>query len=200
MSVGRPGHARGLFKRLAQAAQRLVCALQPGAAKPKTAMNGLPPSARGSTGRPADPAEHARVVAREWEDVAEGYVQKRLRQLGIPERCIGAPHYERGGQRRAFLPSESKGGTNDFAVRLYVDSGVRNPALNAEKNGPDATRLWARSRLRDRIDAVIAHEFEEGRGLSHNHVVERVADTRLLISENARRILKSVAEGVKRQR
>ena len=53
-------------------------------------MVGLPPSARGLTGRFADPALHARAVAREWADVAEAYTQKRMRELGIPERQIGA--------------------------------------------------------------------------------------------------------------
>jgi hypothetical protein len=44
---------------------------------PTPAMIGLPPSARGLTGRPKDIAEHAQVVAREWEDVGETYVQER---------------------------------------------------------------------------------------------------------------------------
>jgi hypothetical protein len=81
-----------------------------------------------------------------------------------------------------------------------VDSGVLNPLLNAEAIGPEASKLWARSRLRDRIDAVIAHEYEESGGISHDQVVERVAETALPIGESARRILRSIAEGEKRQR
>jgi hypothetical protein len=77
------------------------------------AMIGLPPSARGLTGRPADPASHAQEVAREWEDVGEVYVQKTMRELGIAEHRIGAPNYERGGVKRAFLPEDTRGGTND---------------------------------------------------------------------------------------
>ena len=53
-------------------------------------MIGLPPSARGLTGRPADIAEHARQVANEWEDVAEAHVQNAMRGLGIPDHRIGA--------------------------------------------------------------------------------------------------------------
>jgi hypothetical protein len=59
---------------------------------PPPAMIGLPPSARGLTGRPADLALHARQVAREWEDVVEVYIQKTMRELGIAEqriRCAG---------------------------------------------------------------------------------------------------------------
>ena len=42
-----------------------------------------------------------------------------------------------------------------------MDSGAFNPELNAQVNGPEATKLWAKSRLRDRIDSVIAHEHLE---------------------------------------
>jgi hypothetical protein len=57
-------------------------------------------------------------VAGEWEDAAESYVQKRMRELGIEEHRIGAPDYDRGGERHTFLPEDTKGGTNDFAGRV----------------------------------------------------------------------------------
>jgi hypothetical protein len=60
-------------------------------------MIGLPPSARGLTGRPADIAEHASQMAREWQDVGGAYVQDTMRKPGIAEHRIGAPDYERGG-------------------------------------------------------------------------------------------------------
>jgi hypothetical protein len=131
--------------------------------------------------------------------VAESYIQERMRQLGIPDHQIGAPDYQRGGVRRAFLCEETKGGTNDLAGRVYVDSGVLNPELNAEAIGPEASSLWARSQLRDRIDAVIAHEHLEGRGVPHDEVVQRVPETDLPVGEKARKILRSMAEGVRRQ-
>jgi hypothetical protein len=71
-------------------------------------MIGLPPSARGMTGRPLDIADHARAVACEWDDVGEAYVQKKMRELGIADNRIGAPDYERGGVKRAFLSEETK--------------------------------------------------------------------------------------------
>jgi len=49
------------------------------------------------------------------------------------------------------------------------------------------------------MDAVIAHEQEEARGTPHEEVVERAPDTTLPIGDNARRILRTIAEGVKRQ-
>ncbi len=72
-----------LFTRSAEAAKGIFRREKP------PAMIGLPPSARGLTGRPANIAEHASVVAREWEDVAEAYVQKTMRELGVTEQRIG---------------------------------------------------------------------------------------------------------------
>jgi hypothetical protein len=192
-----PSRLPRFIARLAAAARRMLLREKP-AAPP--AMIGLSPSARGLTGRPRDIAEHAQAVAREWEDVGEVYVQKRMRDLGIPDHEIGAPDYHRGGERHTFLPDEMEGGTNDLHRRLYVDSGVLNPELNAQVNGPEATKVWAKSRLRDRIDSVIAHEHLEAQGIPHDEVVGRAADTRLAISENARKILRVQAEGVKRRR
>jgi hypothetical protein len=83
---------------------------------------------------------------------------------------------------------------------LFVDSGVLNPELNTDVIGAEASNFWAKSRLRDRIDAVIVHEYLEAQGLLHDEVVERAADCDLPISENARRILRRIAEGVKRGR
>jgi len=166
--------------------------------KPTPAMIGTPPSAR-FPAIPPDSAEHAVRSAHEWADVAEAYTQKRMRELGIPERQIGAPDHERASVRHAFLPDETNGGTNDFATRLFVDSGVLNPELNASQIGPEASTLWEKSRLRDRMDAVIAHEHEEARGIPHDEVVERAPDTTLPIGDNARRMLRTIAEGVKRQ-
>jgi hypothetical protein len=185
----------GISDRLRTALQRLTARLrkQPG-------MIGLPPSARGMTGRLADPSLHARALAHEWEDVAETYVQRRMRELGLPDHQIGAPDYRRGGENHVFLPKELIGGSNAIGCRLFVDSGVLNPELNAAIIGPEASRVWAKSRLRDRIDAVIAHEHLEAQGIDHDEVVQRAPDTDLPVNEKARRILRSMAEGVKRER
>ena len=191
-----PRHPGRLVGRLVEALKGIAAKLR--REKPP-AMVGLPPSARGLTGRPADPALHAKEVAREWEDVAESYIQERMRQLGIPDHQIGAPDYQRGSVRRVFLADEAIGGSYGTGRRLFVDSGVLNPKLNAEVIGSEASKVWAKARLRDRIEAVIVHEHLEAQGIPHDEVVERAADTNLPISENARRILRSIAEGVRRR-
>jgi hypothetical protein len=123
-----------------------------------------------------------------------------MRELGIPDHQVGAPDYDRGGIKRAFMPGEIIGGSHGTGRRLFVDSGTLNPQLNADEIGPEASMVWAKSRLRDRIDAVIAHEHLEAQGVPHGEVVQRARDTELPISENARKILRSMAEGVKRER
>jgi hypothetical protein len=118
----------------------------------------------------------------------------------LRRKRIGAPDYERGGVKRAFYPEDTRGGTNDEGGRLYVDSGILNPGLNAVENGPEAVQTWAKARLRDRIQAVIAHEDIESRGIPHTEAVQRAPETGLPIGEIARRILRSIADGAKGER
>lgn len=116
-------------------------------------MIGLPPSARGLTGRPKDIAEHAREVAHEWRDVGESYVRKRQKELGIPDNMNGEPDYGGDGKWRAFDPRGQQGG--GCVTGVVVDSGVLNPELLKGKKGG---RIYPKLSLRDRIDAAIAHE------------------------------------------
>jgi hypothetical protein len=180
---------RKLIGRVTAGAKKLVGKLRP---KPSPAMIGLPPSAR-YPAIPADPAEHAVRSALEWADVAESYVQKRMRELGIPEGQIGVRRRELNYRRTAFVPRECDGGgiTPDG---INVDSGVLNPELNAEEFGPRVSALWKKSRLRDRIDAVIAHEYEESIAGTHEGAEVRAAVTALPIRENARRILRAIVD------
>ncbi len=145
-------------------------------------MIGIPPSQRG--GRPADIAAHASQVAQEWEDVGEGYVRRRMKELGIPDHQIGQPDYGGGGRNRAFDPYERQGGNNTTGA--VVDSGVLNPELLTRKKGG---RIWPKMRLKARIDAIIAHEYEELRaGGKHADALKAAAKTDLPISEEARRL------------
>jgi hypothetical protein len=187
------GAWRRIVSRIAAVAQGLRVKLRPSRVRePTPAVIGTPPSAR-FPAIPADPAEHAVLSAHELADAAETYVQKRMRQLGIPERQIGVQRRERNFRRAAFVPSERDGGgiTPDG---INVDSGVLNPELNAEEIGPHAAAIWEKARLRDRIDAVIAHEYEESLAGTHEGAEMRAADTALPISDKARRILRAIAD------
>ena len=131
-------------------------------------------------------------MAREWEDVAETYTQQRMRELGIPEEQIEAIEYAEGGIRRVFSSTDRRGGTNDSFGCLYIDSGILNTDLMAEIYGPLVTSTWEKAGLRDRIDAVIAHEHAEVQTGSHDVAEALAPDTQLPISEGARRILRAI--------
>ena len=151
---------------------------------PSQGLIGLPPSARGLTGRPQDIAQHASEVAREWEDVGEIYTRLRMQELGIPKNHIGQPDFGGDGRWRAFNPDGMTGGSNTTGV--VVDSGVLNPNLLEGRKGG---RIWPKLRLRDRIDAIISHEYEELQAEgSHVDALKVAAKTELPISAQARRL------------
>jgi hypothetical protein len=79
---------------------------------------------------------------------------------------------------RASDPHGRQGGTNTTGA--VVDSGVLNPELLKGKKGG---RIWPKMRLKDRIDAIIAHEYEELRsGGRHSQALPAAARTELPIS------------------
>lgn len=148
-------------------------------------MVGLPPSARQV---PADAGLHARDFAHRYAEPMNDLVENRMMELGIPPDRIGATKY--GYPHRTFWPEETTGGGNAPGRRLTVDSGVFNSELMA--NRPVAGPVWAKARLRDRIDAIIAHEDTESLTGDHDLAEATAPDTMLLIREEARRILQVI--------
>lgn len=137
---------------------------------------------------PQDSAEHAAQFARDWADRLDEYCALRMEELGLPRDLIGAPDYERTGRWRAFDPYGRNGG--GITTGVAVNSGCLNPELLKGKQGG---RTWAKARLRDRIDAIIAHEYEEHRLGDHDMAVKAAPDTELPISDAARRITRAMA-------
>lgn len=151
-------------------------------------MIGTPPSARQV---PADPGLHAVDFSHRYAEPINYHVENRMMELGIPTDRIGATKF--GFPHRAFWPEECTGGGNAPGRRLTVDSGVFNSELMADRAG--AGPLWAKARLRDRIDAVIAHEDAESLSRDHD-IAEAVApDTVLPIRQGARRLLRAIRGG-----
>jgi hypothetical protein len=138
---------------------------------------------------PIEPADHAEDFAYRWRDKLEKHVTIRMDELGVPDNMNGQPNYGGSGRWHAFDPHGRKGGANTTGV--VVDSGVLNPDLLKRKKGG---RLWPKARLRDRIDAIIAHEYEELRhhGL-HARALKAAARTGLPISDAARRLCRAMA-------
>jgi hypothetical protein len=137
---------------------------------------------------PSDPAEHAEDFALRWSDKFDEHCTIRMATLGIPDDKNGEPDPHHPHSWRAFVPEERTGGHTSTGIT--VNSGVLNPELLKGKKGG---RLWPKARLRDRIDAIIAHEWEEDRHATHEAALKAAPKTGLPISGGARRICRAMA-------
>ncbi len=136
---------------------------------------------------PAEPADHAEEFAHNWEDRLDEYCALRMEKLGIPRHLLGATDFDGDGRWRAFIAHERMGG--NITDGISVNSGCLNPELlKGEKGG----RVFAKARLLDRIDAIIAHEYEEDRLGNHELALKHAPKTKLPISDGARRILRAM--------
>ena len=59
-------------------------------------------------------------------------------------------------------------------------------------NRPDVRAVWAKSRLRDRIDATMAHEDTESLTGDHDLAEAMAPDTALAITHGRRQILRAI--------
>ena len=143
---------------------------------------------------PADASEHAEQFARSWYDRLESFTRQRMRELGIPDHQIGAFDRDFDLRLAAFHPKERTGGGTSPGARINLNSGVFNPDQLVPHPSPSVTSIWRTARLRDRCDAVIAHEYHEGQGATHAEAECRAAQTDLPLTGGARRILQAMME------
>jgi hypothetical protein len=147
--------------------------------------------ARGAFAAAVDPAADARAFAAANADALERLVERRMKELGVPANLIG--DFNSQGIRRAFHADVGTGGGVTIGRGINVDSGVFNPNLLGDPSTGGVARTWSRAKLRDRIDAVIAHEFEEAIGGTHAAAAQNAPNTKLTISAGARQILREMA-------
>src|SRR5712671_6732712 len=134
---------------------------------------------------PSEPADHAEDFAHRYAEPLDQYCTLRMEELGIPEEKLGADDLRPYMPWCAFDPQGREGG--NITSGITVNSGVLNPdLLKGQKGG----RIWRRARLRDRIDATIAHEWEESKHVNHEAALKAAAKTELPVSDGAKRILK----------
>ena len=137
---------------------------------------------------PTDPADHAVDFSQRYERALDQYCAIRMEELGIPDEKNGEAAPSDPGHWRAFVAEERTGG---FTSRgITVNSGCLNPDLLKGRKGG---RVWAKARLRDRIDAIIAHEWAEDQTLDHSAALKAAVKTELPVGDGARRILKAMA-------
>jgi hypothetical protein len=147
---------------------------------------------------PSVPADHAEDFAHRWADRLDQYAAERMEHLGIPPERIGSSDHKHRIDWCAFNPHERDAGGLATGGRINVDSGVLNPVWNAGVIGPRGSALWACSRLRDRIDAAIAHEEMEYRTGSHESAVELAPETDLPVGGRVRALLRAIRLGEQR--
>ena len=89
-------------------------------------------------------------------DRLEYHFEGRMHALGVPEHQVGMSDHKNHVEWRTFFPDEMTGGGNGPGSRINVDSGVMNLDLLVKDYNEHASKLWAASRLKDRIDAIIS--------------------------------------------
>jgi hypothetical protein len=148
---------------------------------------------------------HADVAdfANRFEQEFNRAVARRMRQVGVPEEMIGTKWWGEGadafiaGRQPPQVGGSMKIGADGKPGGINIDAAVLD--TDAPKMGN--IESWRSANLKDRIDAVIAHEHAEfmaPKGVDgHIHALRNAEHTALAISDTAREILKAyrAAEG-----
>ncbi|QEH35352.1 hypothetical protein OJF2_39030 [Aquisphaera giovannonii] len=165
--------------------------------EPSPGMIGAPPSARSPW---HDPARHARDFGERHAGLIDYHVESRMLELGIDPVRIGWGDVEAGIRHAAFHPHVGDGGNVSPDGRIIVGSGVFSDELLRAEYGDEAAELFRASRTRDRLDSILAHEYEEhAHGMSHAEAVKHAPETELPISDRARAIARAMEKGWKRE-
>jgi hypothetical protein len=146
---------------------------------------------------PADIAD----FANRYQDPLSRMVGNRMRQVGVPDEMIGVEWW--GVDKGPFVRYHPPQLGGNIRVGLGGKAGINVDPAVFDANAPKMGNLssWKSASLRDRIDAVIAHEYTEAlapQGVDfHIHALKNAENTPLTISDRARQILKEYrqAEG-----
>jgi hypothetical protein len=89
------------------------------------------------------------------------------------------------------------GGSNGTGGGINVDSGIMNLDLLTKAYSERAAKLWLKSKLPDRTDAIIIQELAEAEARTHANALEMAPRTVRPISERTRQILIEMRDGWK---
>jgi len=145
---------------------------------------------------PSDPAEHAQDFSRRYAEDLDIVAGQAMLDLGLTNHQMGARDPDRMSEHHCFFPEDREGGTVSFVGQVTLDSGLMNPEL-LTRNYDEATRkLWQRTRIGARAQAIIAHELAEHE-YDHDHELALIAgpETKLCISQEARELLRQMERG-----
>lgn len=145
---------------------------------------------------PEDVDEHLIDFCNRYWEPLEATTRKRMREVGVPEEKIGMPDANHDFRLAAFHPDSLFGGEIHYAPgRINVDAGLFKPGLLDEAMPPDVSWLHDASPASVKLDAIIAHEYEEGIHGNHLAALEHAPDTSLAIKEKSRGLLRAEREG-----
>jgi hypothetical protein len=144
---------------------------------------------------PEDPADHAEDFSRRYAQELDIAAGDTLTEIGIPPSRLGGTDPE-DLEYKTFHPAERDCGGLSPDGRITLDSGVMNPNVMDAPYGKEAGEFWrSNMRLRERMQAAGAHEYEEFEGGDHEAALKRGPETPLRISEAAREMLRKMRDG-----
>jgi hypothetical protein len=146
---------------------------------------------------PIDPADHAEDFSRRYADDLEIATGQVMLDLGLSEHEMGVRDPSRGLEHHTFIPHEGDCGSVNHLGQINVDSGVMNPAAMDAAYGEECGKVWWKTRLRPRIEAIIAHERAEHQYKDHELALIASVETGLPISREARELLRAQETGYK---
>jgi hypothetical protein len=146
------------------------------------------------------PADIADFADRYQEPLSRA-IGDRMRQIGVPDEMIGVEWW--GVDPGPFVRYHPPQLGGNVRVGLNGKPGINVDPAIFDANAPKIGNLpsWKSARLRDRIDAVVAHEYTEvlaPQGVDwHIHALRNAENTPLRVSDKARQILREYrqAEG-----
>lgn len=102
----------------------------------------------------------------------------------------------RNREHHSSFPSERTGGSVSPIGQITLDSGLMNPDLMTAAYDEATQRLWRRTRIGDRAQAIIAHELAEYEYHGdHELALTAGPETKLPISHAARELLRQMGRG-----
>lgn len=136
-----------------------------------------------------------------YQDPLSRAIGSRMRQVGVPDEMIGVEWW--GVDRGPFVRYHPPQLGGNIRVGLNGKPGINVDPAVFDADAPKMGQLpsWKSAGLRDRLDAVIAHEYTEALAPpgvdGHIHAVKHAETAPLRITDRARHILREYrqAEG-----
>jgi hypothetical protein len=144
---------------------------------------------------PTDPAEHAVDFGWRYTEDLDIMAGQAMMDLGLPRDQMGARDPHRPGEHHSFHPEDRTGGSVSHAGQVTIDSGIMNPHLLDAGYDGDTQKLWRKTKIRPRVEAIIAHELAEHEYKDHELALIAAAETELPVSHAARELLKQMEKG-----